>query len=46
LNFTGKVFSCKNICDLAALKNLRLCSDTTDEDIIRSLPKLEGYRNY
>ena len=46
LNFTGKVFSCRNIHDLTGLKYLRLCSDATDEDIIRSLPKLERYRNY
>jgi len=45
LNFTGKVFPCKNIQDLAELKYLRLCSDVTDEDIIRSFPKLERYRN-
>ncbi len=45
LNFTGKVFSCRNIHDLMGLKYLRLCSDVTDEDIIRSFPKLERYRN-
>ena len=46
LNFTGKVFSCKNIQDLTELKYLRLGShDVTDEDILESFPKLEIYKN-
>ena len=43
LNFTGKVFSCKNIHDLTGLKYLRLCSAVTEEHIVRSFPKLERY---
>jgi len=45
LNFTGKVFSCKNIHDLEGLKYLRICSDVTDEDILGNFSKLEIYKN-
>jgi len=44
LNFTGKVFSCKNIHDLRGLKYLRLCSVVSDEAILKRLPKLEVYK--
>lgn len=45
LNFTGKAFSCQNICELTKLQYLRLCSQVTDAEVLRTLPELEEYKN-